>query len=140
MTQAAALAPARPHIIISRSDADRLASLAEQMERASPLAADLLLDEVERAEIRDDQAVPDDVVGMHSVVEFTDEAHGKPRVVQLVYPPEADIAQGRISVLTPIGAGLIGLSAGQTIMWPDREGHERPLQILKVTRKSGLGG
>lgn len=139
MTQAAALAPALPLIIISRTDAERLSNLAEQMERSSPMAADLLLDEIERAEIRDDHAVPDDVVGMRSVVEFTDEANGKPRVVQLVYPPEADIAAGRVSVLTPVGAGLIGLSAGQTIMWPDREGHQRPIQILKVTRKSDAG-
>lgn len=137
MTQAAS-APARPHIIISRTDAERLGALAEQMERSSPLASQLLLDEIDRAEIRDDHAVPDDVVGMHAFVEFNDEAHGKPRMIQLVYPAEADIAQGRVSVLTPVGAGLIGLSAGQTIMWPDRDGHERPIEILSVTRKQAL--
>lgn len=134
----AAPAPGRPNIIISRTDADRLSSLAEQMERSSPLAAHLLLDEIDRAEIREDHAVPENVVGMHSVVEFKDDAHGKPRVVQLVYPGEADIAEGKVSVLTPVGAGLIGLSAGQTIMWPDREGHERPIEILKVTRSPAL--
>jgi regulator of nucleoside diphosphate kinase len=137
MTQAAP-APARPHIIISRTDAERLSALAEQMERSSPLAAQLLLDEIERAEIRDDHAVPDNVVGMHSIVEFQDEAHGKPRVVELVYPADADIGQGRVSVLTPVGAGLIGLSAGQAILWPDRDGHERPIQILKVMRRPTL--
>lgn len=138
MTQAAR-APARPPIIIRRTDADRLSSLAEQMERSSPMAAHLLLDEIERAEIREDGAVPDDVVGMYSLVEFTDEGHDKPRVVQLVYPAQADIGAGRISVLTPMGAGLVGLSAGQTILWPDREGHERPIQVLKVTRGPGGG-
>jgi len=137
MTQAGS-APARPHIIISRTDADRLSSLAEQMERSSPLASQLLLDEIDRAEILEDDAVPEGVVGMHSIVEFKDEAHGKPRVVQLVYPGEADIAQGRVSVLTPVGAGLIGLSAGQSIMWPDRDGHERPIQILNVARNQAL--
>ena len=137
MTQATP-APARPHIIISRTDAERLGSLAEQMERSSPLAAHLLLDEIDRAEIRDDHAVPDHVVGMHSFVEFMDEAHDETRIVQLVYPGEADIAQGKVSVLTPVGAGLIGLSAGQTIVWPDREGHERPIRILKVTRGPAL--
>jgi regulator of nucleoside diphosphate kinase len=137
MTQAV-FAPARPHIIISRTDADRLSALAEQMERSSPLATQLLLDEIDRAEIREDHAVPDTVVGMHSIVEFQDEAHGKSRIVELVYPAEADIGQGRISVLTPVGAGLIGLSAGQTIMWPDRDGHERPIRILKVVRRPTL--
>ena len=69
---------------------------------------------------------------MGSIVEFLDEAHGEVRKVQLVYPPEADIATGRVSVLTPIGAGLIGQSPGQSIVWPDGRGRERRLRILTV--------
>ena len=54
------------------------------------------------------------------------------RSVQLVLPGEADIENGRISVLTPVGAGLIGLSPGQEIEWPDIEGRSRKLRILAV--------
>jgi regulator of nucleoside diphosphate kinase len=54
--------------------------------------------------------------------------------VQLVYPAEADIEAGRISILTPIGAGLIGLREGQSILWPDREGRERRLTVVRVTQ------
>ena len=77
--------------------------------------------------------MPADVVRMGSTVEFFDEAHGSQRAVQLVYPGEADIGAGRVSILTPVGAGLIGLSAGAEITWPDREGRKRSLRILKVT-------
>src|SRR3546814_17088771 len=69
---------------------------------------------------------------MNSHVTFVDEGSGSRREVKLVYPENADIANGRISILTPVGAGLIGLSEGQTITWPDRDGHDRRLRIEPV--------
>ncbi len=128
-----ATAPERPRIILSSTEAERLSALAVQMEQASPLAAELLLDEIDRAELRPDTKVPPSVVRMGSQVKFFDEAHGSHRTVQLVWPADADIGAGRVSVLTPVGAGLIGLSEGADILWPDRAGHERSLRILKVT-------
>ena len=55
-------------------------------------------------------------------------------VKRLVYPGEADIAVGKVSVLSPVGAGLLGLKAGQSIQWPDRDGRLRALRVLKVSR------
>lgn len=123
----------RPPIVLCESDVERLSTLALAMEGASK-AAGLLLDEIERADVRPDASLPADVVRMHSTVAFQDDTHGAARTVQLVYPHEADIAAGKISVLTPVGAGLIGLSPGQSIVWPDRDGRERPLRILSVSR------
>lgn len=124
---------ARPPIILARSEAERLTALAEEMEHASPQAANLLLDEIERARIVADAKVPPDVVRLHSRVRFVDEAHGQERTVELVLPHEANIEAGRISVLTPVGAGLIGLRPDQVITWPDREGHERRLRVVEVS-------
>jgi regulator of nucleoside diphosphate kinase len=129
---------ARPHIIIADTEAEQLSALALQMEHAAPLAAGLLLEEIDRAEIRPDGDMPDNVVRMRSIVQFEDDAHGARRTVLLVYPSEADIAAGKISVLTPVGAGLIGLSTDQEIQWPDRDGHERALRILKVRQPARL--
>ncbi|WP_204350847.1 GreA/GreB family elongation factor [Klebsiella pneumoniae] len=42
------------------------------------------------------------------------------------------MAANRISVITPVGAGLIGLREGDSILWPDRDGHERTLSVVKV--------
>lgn len=131
--------PPPPPIILGKSDADRLAALASKVEGSSPALAELLLGELERADVREDNDVPSTTVVMNSYVEFVDEAHGTTRRVQLVYPGEADISAQRVSVLTPIGAGLIGLSPGQTIAWPDREGRERLLRILKVSRHEDEG-
>lgn len=134
---AAARAPraaARPPIVLGETDAERLTALALQAEARIPEVAGLLLDELERARIKPDRLVPAGVVGMDSTVEFVDEAHGAPRTVTLVYPGEADIAAGRISVLTHVGAGLIGLSQGQSIVWPDRDGKTRALRVVSVRR------
>ncbi len=125
-------AAARPRVILGETDAERLSALALQMEPSAPFAAGLLLAEIDRAEIQPDALVAADVVRMHSTVAFIDEAHGKRRTVLLVFPNEADIAAGKISVVTPVGAGLIGLTAGDEIQWPNREGRERALKILRA--------
>ena len=123
---------ARPSIILGETDAERLYRLAEQASGVATSSA--LLGELDRATIRPDHLVPDTVVGMNSTVEFIDETHGETRTVQLVYPAQADIAADRISVLAPVGVGLIGLKEGKSIDWPDRDGKVRTLRVLKVVR------
>jgi regulator of nucleoside diphosphate kinase len=54
--------------------------------------------------------------------------------VQLVLPENADINTGRISVLTPVGAALIGLSPGQAMEWLGNDGKKRFLTVLAVSR------
>ena len=54
------------------------------------------------------------------------------RRVQLVLPKEADIDAGRVSILSYVGAGLIGLKEGQSISWPDPSGAVRKLTLVKV--------
>lgn len=125
-------APARPNIILSETDADHLANIAEGAALAAPLASRLLLDEIARADVRPDAKVPAGVVAMGSTVTFVDELRGADRSVRLVYPAEADIEQDRISILSPVGVGLLGLRAGQSIQWPDRTGVERKLRVVRV--------
>jgi regulator of nucleoside diphosphate kinase len=54
------------------------------------------------------------------------------RRVQLVLPKDADIDAGRVSILSYVGAGLIGLKEGQSINWPDTSGAARKLTLVKV--------
>lgn len=125
----------RPPIKISEIDADSISALALSAEERLPQVAALLLAEIDRAKMLSPAAMPDNVVTMMSTVEFIDERNGQPRTVQLVYPQEADIAQNKISILTPIGAALIGLQEGQTIEWPDRGGATRNLRVINVSQK-----
>ncbi len=125
-------AKARPPILLCESDADRIADLAVGVESRLPQVAAMLLKEIDRARVVKDGALPADVVGMGSRVRFRDESAGTERTVRLVYPSEADIEAGKVSILTPIGAGLIGLREGQSIRWEDREGHPKILQVIAV--------
>ncbi|AMK23048.1 MULTISPECIES: nucleoside diphosphate kinase regulator [Sphingomonadaceae] len=129
-------AACRPPIHLIDTEADALTNLALGAEERLPQVSELLLEEIGRATIHSATQIPSDVVTMRSTVEFTDDASGATRSVQLVYPKDADISAGRISILTPVGAGLIGLREGESILWPDREGHERKLAIVKVSQSA----
>ncbi len=123
---------AKPAIHISESDCDRIVNLATTLEVRAPELARLLIGEVDRAKVYPEGKLPGDVVALGSEVEFLDESSGKTRRVRLVLPAEADIESGRISILTPVGAGLIGLRAGQSIDWPCPDGRPRVLRIVEV--------
>lgn len=126
--------PARPPIVLTEAEADTLSELALGIADRQPEVSALLLGELDRAEIVAPADLPAEVVTMGSSVTFVDGKTGERREVQLVYPGEADLASGRLSILTPVGAGLIGLRPGQAISWPDRSGEERLLTIESVTR------
>src|SRR3546814_12385541 len=104
------------------------------MQRRSPWPTLLLPGEIDRDEIQARDSRPPEVVSLGSDVEFPDVATGATRQVRVVLPPDADIEAGRVSILTPMGAGLIGLRKGQSIDWPCSGGRPRVLQILNVTR------
>ena len=115
-------------------------ALAEVTTRRNPLVARLLLEEADRAEVVPADERPPGVVGVGSFVTFRDATTGEARTVQLVLPGAADIAEGRISVLSLVGAGLIGLSEGQSIDWPTQDGRLRRLTFLRVEAGSETVG
>lgn len=124
------LAAPVPRLIAS--ECTYLEMLALSHEHQFPQASALLLAELERAVLYEAEDLPPSTVTMNADVEFVDESSGVRRSVRLVCPSEADVGRGLISILTPVGAGLIGLTAGDRIAWPDRQGRVRMLRILTV--------
>jgi regulator of nucleoside diphosphate kinase len=120
-----------PKIAIGAADLERLSNLAEGARHTHPEIAEYLARELDRAHIVEAESGPARI-RMGSQVEYRDEDTGQVRAIQLVYPSESDPGRGRISVLTPIGAALIGLSEGQSIEWTARSGTPRMLTVLKV--------
>ena len=120
--------PQRPTIFVTPDDHEELIDLAIKGLGRSPGAA-WMLQEMQRAKVIDD--VPPNVLAMNDSVAF--EYDGRDyRDFQLVYPNCANFADGRISVLTPVGAALIGLAEGDTMWWPDDMGDTHRLTITKV--------
>lgn len=107
--------PLQPKILVTEDDYTRLSNLLDNLPASE--AADRLVDELERAELIKSEKVPANVVKMHSTVTFTLVNTRKTYTWQLVYPHEAD-ASTKLSVLTPVGSALLGLSVGQEIEWP----------------------
>lgn len=121
----------QPEITITTADYDRLADLAEYAIRSTPDVAAFLQEELGRATIAL-QPPSNPTVQMGSHVYYRDMASDAVRKVRLVYPEDSDSQRGHVSILTPVGAALIGLSAGQTIEWRDRRGSLKTLTVLAI--------
>jgi len=121
----------KPAITVTRTDSERLLRLADSFAERNPAVAEELLAELDRAKVVEDGRLPAKVIRMGSSLRFTSDL-GEDRHVTLVFPGEADIAEGKISILTPIGVALIGLSAGQSINWTARDGRTHCLTVESV--------
>lgn len=122
----------KPEIIVSSHDLDRLEGLL-----ATPAArnrADLngLRAELDRAEIREPAEMPSDVITMNSRFRIREQPSGRERELTLLWPGDRSHGDAGISVFTPAGSALLGLSVGQIIDWPTVEGREVNLEVLEV--------
>jgi regulator of nucleoside diphosphate kinase len=118
-----------PAIAIPTTDYDRLADLAAAAPRA---LAHYIRRELERAAIVPDDEFDARAARVGSRVTYRDDTSGRTRTVTLAWPRDADVADGRISVLTAIGAALLGMRANASIDWPAPLGGPRRLTVLGV--------
>lgn len=121
----------RPAISISEQDYEMLSGLAAGAAARSPDVAQFLSEEVERARIIAPRRSATQYARVGSRISYRDDDAGKVHDVTLVLPGDADIAAGRISVLTPVGAALVGMAKGQSISYPTRGGL-RELTVISV--------
>src|SRR5688500_17084188 len=107
-----------PEIKITKGDRSRLELLlATHKGIWSWKSVEFLVGELRRSTIVRNGEIPAGTVTMRSRVEFCRLDAPRPRVATLVYPGERHLYDDAISILTPLGAALIGLSEGQTISY-----------------------
>jgi regulator of nucleoside diphosphate kinase len=123
---------ALPAIRVAEDELQRLSSLANSTMELFPHVAQFLAAEMERATVTDEDELRG-VVRMGSKVTYRDDATRASREVVLVYPHEANIELNRVSILTPVGAALIGLSAGQRIAFETPGQRTRSVTVLAVS-------
>lgn len=131
--------PRAPKITINADDLAHIEALAEGAMQRNPALADRLLEEIGRARIVAPGKMPANVVSIGSIVTYRDETTGVERTVTLTYPEDADIAQQRVSVVTPIGVALLGLPEGAVFHWDTRTDQRRMLKVLRVQAPVGRG-
>jgi regulator of nucleoside diphosphate kinase len=121
----------RPPIVLCATDHERLLRLACAALLSEPRAASPLLREIERAAVVPDHDLPIEAVRLGDRVGYSDRISGKFRKVRLVgRRRKRDPAV--LSVLTPVGSALIGLSVGETIHWKDHFGLETIVTVRTV--------
>jgi len=123
--------PVLPPILLAKDESQRLSSLANSTMDLFPRVAQFLARELDRATVAEENDLRG-VVRMGSKVTYRDDK-GASREIVLVYPHEANIALSRISILTPVGAALIGLSVGQRIAFETPDKRIRGLTVLAVS-------
>jgi regulator of nucleoside diphosphate kinase len=129
-------------ILITSQDKRRLENLVAAMSGRDPrVGGDLnsLCKELRRASVVDPKDVPADVITMNSRAEMRDLESGETESFTLVFPAEANIEEGKISVLAPIGAGMLGYRVGDEFEWKVPAG-VRHMQVVNVDYQPEAAG
>lgn len=107
-------------IILSRLDFSRIHKSIHDAKRMNTLGAaeaELLLKELDSAEIVEPSEIPHDVVTMNSIVKISFLNSDKTVHFQIVYPGEANIRENKISIFSPVATALIGYKVSNEIEW-----------------------
>ncbi len=122
-------------ITLTTTDHSKLKAHLDRALSAHPKNRELwqrLKDELERALLLPAQVIPPDVVRVGSTFTVYDLENDEVDTFTLVWPEHADIEQGKISVLAPLGTAVIGFASGDEITWA-MPGGLRRLRLEAVT-------
>jgi regulator of nucleoside diphosphate kinase len=122
-------------IWLTAQDYNRLRVLLAELTRQSrgmQAGVQTLEDILDLARVVQSEQVPGNVVTMNSRVLYEDVRTGESGTVTIVYPADADPTTGKISVLSPVGAALLGEAEGAEVELPLPHGHTRRIRISNV--------
>jgi regulator of nucleoside diphosphate kinase len=127
--------------LITDADYDRLNQLAESPGYRGRHGTHLtnLKAHLSRRKVVPTTRVPKGVVTMHSEVRVRDPKSGEVETYTLVYPDAADITEGKLSVLAPMGAALLGARQGQMVKFETPDGARR-LKVVKIVYQPETAG
>jgi regulator of nucleoside diphosphate kinase len=123
----------KPIVYVADAELDQLTNLADQ---ATGPGSALLRQEVDRAIIVMPDEGPQVFVRLNSTVEYADLLSGRTRTVTVVLPQDADIDRDRISLITPVGAALFGLTPGESFAWTAEDGRPCLLIVISIVNRS----
>jgi regulator of nucleoside diphosphate kinase len=122
-----------PEIIVTRWDVGRLDHLIRCHAPHRPWrAVEPLVRQLIRARIVEEDEIPATIVTMGSRVEYCDSAGCKNHVGTLVYPDEREFYDDALSVLTPVGAALLGLSEGGSSLYAGSDGRRKTISVVSI--------
>jgi len=122
-------------IWLTAQDYNRLKALVHDLaaqSRRIDAGVDTLEEILDLARVVKSETVPGNVVTMNSRVLYEDLATHEQGTATIVYPADADPPRGRISVLSPVGAALLGEAEGHEVELPLPHGQTRRIRIRSV--------
>lgn len=123
---------ARPPVFVRRSDMPELWRIAAKA-RKTALETDLFLEEFDRLRLAPD-ATESRFVRLDSSVVYKDLRTKRQRRVRVVRPGSENSEENEVSLLSPIGAALVGLMEGAIFRWAGPDGQFRAIKVLEVTQ------
>jgi regulator of nucleoside diphosphate kinase len=121
----------KPQIYITAADFNCLAPLARS---ATWPSAGLLKEELARATIIHGETQPG-FAHLNSVVTYLDRASGRIHTVELRLPEDPQVDEDCVSILSPLGAALLGLAEGADFRWRPPAGDGLDLKVFGVGRR-----
>jgi regulator of nucleoside diphosphate kinase len=118
-------------VVLSEEDFRLLSALTENVSAQGHKQEGTLTYEIARATVLPESKMPSDVVRLGARVKVKDVDSNREMQFSIVLPQFADVKQQKISVLTPMGSALIGLSVGDRIAWKMPAGI-RNLEVLEA--------
>ncbi len=115
-------------VTVSKLDNLRLQELlrvAKQFASPQPAFIFDLEGELRGASIVPPEEIPPYLVTMNTQVRLTDIDTGKDQTYTLVFPSDADLDNGKLSILSELGVAILGYKVGDTIEWEFSEGRKR---------------
>jgi len=122
----------QPNITISTLDLNRIDQMLDRLPSAQASARDALSDELARAAVVEPWDMPPRVVTMNSRVRFRLEDTGGEWCKTLVYPKDIDLDGDTVSILSPVGSALLGLSEGDRVRWERAGGRSIGVEVVEV--------
>ncbi|AAR34166.1 MAG: nucleoside diphosphate kinase regulator protein [uncultured bacterium] len=126
-------------IYVTEDDLSRLEEILDTIPFRDRKDLQKLEDELASAMIVDPKDVPPNVVTMNSRVKLRDLRADKEMTISLVFPNDANIAEGKISILSPIGTAILGFGAGDTLDLAVRS-FAKKIRIEEVLYQPGAAG
>jgi len=95
-------------------------------------SSEILAEVLGCADLVPSREIGPDIVTMYSQLELVMVRSGQRRKFTLCYPDDAEPAAGFLSVLSPMGAALLGLRVGETACWHTPGGEPVQAEVQAV--------
>ena len=132
----------QPKIFGTTKDAEKLRELIRKAYHSDYRGSDYLkklAEEIEKASVVQSNQIPSDVITLNSTARLLDQKTDEEMLYTLVFPEGAEISQGKISILAPIGTAMLGYKVGDTFEW-DTPGGTRIIRVKEILYQPEASG